>query len=79
MLVDTPLDNDVALDAVVDAALAGDLTGVTLSNCSLSPASAPALARLLRGGGALTRLFIWGEHARLLDARAAERLGSPAC
>jgi hypothetical protein len=54
-LNEAPLRTAAALDAVVDAALARQLQTVTLDRCGLSPASAPALARLL-GGGALTTL-----------------------
>jgi hypothetical protein len=54
-----PLDAAAALDAVVDAALAMRLEKLKLSRCSLSPASAPALARLLRGA-ALTKLHVHG-------------------
>jgi hypothetical protein len=50
-----------ALDAVVDAALARRLQSVSFRNCFLSPASAPALARLL-GGDALTSLTLGGEN-----------------
>ncbi len=49
-LHNVPLRDRAALDAVVDAALARSLSTVELIGCSLSPASAPALARLLRGG-----------------------------
>jgi hypothetical protein len=50
-----PLGTAAALDAVVDAALARRMDSVTLDRCFLSPASTPALARLL-GGSALTSL-----------------------
>jgi hypothetical protein len=63
-----PLNTAAALDAVVDAALACRLASLRLSHCRLSPASAPALARLL-GGDALEELHI--ENGRLLDAPAA--------
>jgi hypothetical protein len=43
--------------------------------CSLSPASAPALARLL-GGSALTALEIHGANEQLLDEPAAVLLGA---
>jgi hypothetical protein len=62
-----------ALDALVDAALARRLTAVEFSNCRLSAASAPALARLL-AGNAMTELRIWGLHHALLDAPAAALL-----
>jgi hypothetical protein len=67
-----PLNDAAALDAVVDAALACRLTSVRLDSCRLSPASAPALARLLRGD-TLTELVIHGYH-QLLDAPAAALL-----
>jgi hypothetical protein len=68
------LDVPGALDAVVDAALARRLSAVSLSFCRLSPASAPALARLL-GGSALTELYIANAGVQLLDAPAAALLG----
>jgi hypothetical protein len=68
------LDVPDALDAVVDAALLRRLSDVTLFCCRLSPASAPALARLL-GGSALTKLDIVNVGMQLLDAPAAALLG----
>jgi hypothetical protein len=66
-----------ALGALVDAALARRLAALQLDNCDLSAASAPALARLLRGGDALTELWLAG-HAfgtdGALDAPAAAAL-----
>jgi hypothetical protein len=71
-----PLDAPAALDAVVDAALAhGRLSSVTLDHCGLSPASAPALARLL-SGDTLTELHIHGGSRQLLDAPAAMLLAN---
>jgi hypothetical protein len=61
-----PLNTPVALDAVVDAALARRVSSLELDGCGLSPASAPALARLL-GGGALTALSIDNRFVRMLD------------
>jgi hypothetical protein len=55
-LANMPLNTEVALDALVDAALARRLRAVELWACELTPASAPALARLL--GGGLSRLAI---------------------
>jgi hypothetical protein len=54
-----PLGGLGALDAVVDAALARRLRTLALQQASLSAASVPALARLLRGGtlGALFLTF----------------------
>jgi hypothetical protein len=65
-----PLDTPAALDAVVAAALANRFSALTLVDCRLSPASAPALARLL-GSDALRFLFILNGNAPLLDAAAA--------
>ncbi len=65
------LDTAAALDAVVDAALARRMHRVLFRHCDLSPASAPALARLL-GGDALTTLECEGMH--LLDAPVARVL-----
>jgi hypothetical protein len=73
-LCSAPLDNPVVLDAVVDAALARRLTSVWLDGYGLSPASAPALARLLRGD-TLTELRI-GATMQLLDAPAATLLAN---
>jgi hypothetical protein len=70
LLVDAALDSPAALDAVVAAALAKRLSVVALGYCRLSPASAPALARLL-GGDALHSLCIANNNAPLLDGAAA--------
>ncbi len=67
------LDAPGALDAVVDAALARRLSAVIFYFCRLSPASAPALARLL-GGSALTELYITSGGVQLLDVPAAALL-----
>jgi hypothetical protein len=69
-----PLDTLAALDSIVAAALANRFSDLTLSNCRLCPASAPALERLL-GGGALRSLGIGTRNAPLLDAAAAAVLG----
>jgi hypothetical protein len=66
-----PLDTPAALDAVVGAALAHPLRCVRLNDCALSPASAPALARLL-SSDTLTTLQCYG--TRLLDVPAAALL-----
>jgi hypothetical protein len=68
-----PLNDLAALDAVVDLALQRRSTYLVLINCALSPASAPALARLL-GGAALSTLVLKGEQ--LLDEPAAVLLGN---
>jgi hypothetical protein len=70
-----PLDAPAALDAVVDAALARRLSSVKLYDCNLLPASAPALARLLRGD-TLTELHMYGAYRQLLDAPAAALLAN---
>jgi hypothetical protein len=67
------LNDRPALDAVVDAALARRLSAVQLHDSHLSPASAPALVRLL-AGNALLELSI-GNGLRLLDEPAASLLG----
>jgi hypothetical protein len=69
-----PLDGPVALDAVVDAAVACGVAAVTLCYCALSPSSVPALSRLFNSR-ALTRLCIYGNGQPLLDAHAAETFG----
>jgi hypothetical protein len=63
-----PLDTAAVLDAVVDAALARRLCAVNIWKCHMSPASAPALARLL--GGGLSQLSIIDLHPHL-DVPAA--------
>jgi hypothetical protein len=68
-----PLHMPAALDAVVDAALARRIQSLTMHDCYLSPASAPALARLL-GGDALTTLEC--RFMRMLDAPAAHVLAA---
>lgn len=72
-LVGLPLNGAAALDAIVGAVLTRRLADVTFENCSLAPASIPALARLLRGG-ALTSLSINGHGAPLLDVASAPML-----
>jgi hypothetical protein len=68
------LRTPAVLDAVVDAALLRRIRSLELDACDLTPASAPALARLL-GGGVLTELRIWNDRQRhLLDAPAAALL-----
>jgi hypothetical protein len=67
------LDTADALDAVVDAALAQRVLMLSLYECGLSPASAPALARLL-SSDALTKLACWS--MLLLDAPAAAVLAA---
>jgi hypothetical protein len=69
-----PLDGPAVFDTFVDAALSlPRLRAVTLFYCSLSPASAPALARLL-SSGTLTELAISHDDPALLHAPAAAPL-----
>ncbi len=70
-----PLNLPAALDAVVDITLQLRLSYVELYECRLTPASAPALARLL-GGNALRTLVVEGEPSHLLDEPAALLLGN---
>ena len=68
------LDLPEALDAVTAAAVSCRLLcGLVLRGCSLSPASVPALARMIRGGS-LTSLHIDNERQQLLDEPAAVQL-----
>jgi hypothetical protein len=67
------LSTPAALNAVVDAALLRCMRSVTFAVCFLSPASVPALARLL-GGGALAKLLVTG--ANLVNAPAARVLAA---
>jgi hypothetical protein len=68
------LNDLAALDAVVDVALVRRLSSLELVWCGLSPASVPALVRLL-AGNALTELIIYNHGGRLLDEPAAALLG----
>jgi hypothetical protein len=68
--VDVPLDDAAALDAVVDAALTRRLVRVSLLDCSLSPASVPALSRLV-GGGALNSFIVRNDGEQLFDEPTA--------
>jgi hypothetical protein len=69
-----PMHMLAALDAVVDAALARQLVSLTLWHCRLSPASTPALVRLL-SGGTLTELNIV-QAEQLLDGPSAVLLSN---
>jgi hypothetical protein len=64
-----PLRTLAALDAVADA-LALRLPSLTLADCHMTPASVPALARIINGG-ALTELCVWNGMQELLDQPAA--------
>ncbi len=69
-LLRAPLGTLAALDAVVDAAIGLRVHTLLLYDCNLTPASAPALARLIRGG-ALTELDVLNFGVQLLDQPAA--------
>ncbi len=60
------LHTPASLAAVVDAALARRVSSLELDSCGLSPASAPALARLL-DGGSLTALRVNDHEVRWQD------------
>jgi hypothetical protein len=72
-LTDADMRHPAVLDAVVDAALACQLQSFSSLRCGLSPASAPALARLFRGGS-LTQLSMLDERV-LRDVQSAVILG----
>jgi hypothetical protein len=65
-----PLGTLASLDAIVGAALTLRLPSLTLFDCHVTPASAPALARLI-SGGALTELYVYNSYGQLLDQPAA--------
>ncbi len=69
-LRDVPLAMPAVLDAFIDAALERRISELMMLCCSLSPASVPALARLL-GSAALTELRIDNGGMQLLDAPTA--------
>jgi hypothetical protein len=71
-LIGAPLHTLAVLDAVVDAALACQCVRLRFWSCHLTPASAPALTRLL-SGGCLTELSI-GQQEQLLDGPSAALL-----
>jgi hypothetical protein len=72
-----PLKSYHALEAVVDVALSRRLRTLVLCTCGVAPAGAPALARLLRCGDALTTLvFSAGKYERMFDMDAARVLGA---
>ena len=73
IVIDVPLGTPAALDAVTAAALACRLHGLVLRRCNLSPASVPALSRVIRNG-ALTSVEIDNDSIQLLDAPAAVQL-----
>ena len=72
-LVDVSLDTPAVLDAVTAAVISSGLKIMSLNRCDLSPASVPALARLLRSAS-LTSLSISNGDEPLFDAAAAVQL-----
>ena len=70
------LDDDTMLGALVDAALARRLSSLRLWMCHLTPASIPAIARVL-GSGALRELAIIAheDSPPLLEQHGALQLG----
>jgi hypothetical protein len=73
-LAHAPIITLAALDAVVDAALARQMSSLRFWYCRLFPASALALVRLL-GGGTLAELYVSTSGAQLLDAPSVALLG----
>jgi hypothetical protein len=72
-LNNAPLHTLAALDAVADAALTRQMDSVSIWRCRLSPASSPALVRLL-SSGTLTELSLF-QHDQALDGPSAALLG----
>ena len=72
-LDEIPLGSPAVIDAMTAAALASRLLELRLRRCNLSPASVPALARLIRGG-VLKDLTIYNSGNQLLDVETAEQL-----
>jgi hypothetical protein len=74
--VHAPLHTPAALDVLVDAVVARRLSSLNLASCRLSPASVPALIRLVRDG-ALKELLVKaaGGDEWLLDVPGALQLG----
>jgi hypothetical protein len=70
-----PLDTPAVVDAFIDAALARRFVYLEFESCSLSPAAAPALARLLCSS-TLTHLIVDDAGRPLLDAPAAALLAA---
>jgi hypothetical protein len=68
-----PLATPAVLDAFIDAMLDRRLSELAMNRCSLSPACAPPLTRLL-GSAALKDLWIVHDGSPLLDAPAAAML-----
>ena len=71
-VADTLLHTPALINALSAAALACNLRYLRLNRCRLSPASVPALARLILGG--LESLVIINGGVRLLDEAAAMQL-----
>jgi hypothetical protein len=68
---EAPMSAPAVLDAVISTVLSRQLSSLWLRDCFISPASAPALARLL-SGDALSELAVQNsESVQLFDADAA--------
>ena len=74
-LFNFPLDQSALLDAAVAAVLACGVPALLISGCRLSPASAPALARVIRSG-TLRNVAIFGDGQQLFDEPAATALAN---
>jgi hypothetical protein len=74
-LFNADLRTAAAADAIVDAAVTRRLRAVLFSECALTPASVPALVRLI-GGGALTALTVFDQVHTMLDVPGATLLGA---
>ena len=72
-LYDVSLRTPAVLDALAAAVAACTLSTLWLMRCEISPASVPALVRMLRSG-ALTSLQLDTDHEPLLDEPAAVQL-----
>ena len=72
-LLDVSLRTPAVLDALAAAVIACALPTLWLVRCDLSPASVPALERVLRSG-ALTSLELDNDHELLLEEAAAVQL-----
>jgi hypothetical protein len=71
---DAQLDTPAAVDALMGAVLTLRMTSLELHECFLSPAAAPALARVLAGGW-VTKLHVVSSE-QMLDAPAATLLSN---
>ena len=70
---EAPLDSPAVIDSLFASALAVNLRDLDLPYCNLSPASVPALVRLIQGG-ALENLYINNGDVQLLNEATAVQL-----